>query len=89
MSLPEGYEIPLARALTERVMMAGVPRTLAVVEGGCMLSLIFAVGPSRALLWVMPLLAAVHWGLVSMYYRDPYAGENWIAYAKQPSKLKV
>jgi hypothetical protein len=54
-----------------------------------MLSLIFAVGPSRALLWVMPLLAAVHWGLVSMYYRDPYAGENWIAYAKQPSKLEV
>lgn len=88
MSLPEGYEIPLARALTERVMMAGVPRTLAVVEGGCMLSLIFAVGPSRASLGYAAARGGAL-GLVSMYYRDPYAGENWIAYAKQPSKLEV
>ena len=30
---PEGFEVPLHRALTEPIMMAGVPRSLAILNG--------------------------------------------------------
>lgn len=89
MSLPEGYEQQVARALTERVMMGGVPRTMAIMEGGLVASLVFAVGPSRMLVWLIPSCALVHWFLVTLYYRDPYAGESWVAYLKQPARLDV
>jgi type IV secretion system protein VirB3 len=29
----EGYEVPLHRALTEPILMAGAPRTVAIVNG--------------------------------------------------------
>ena len=31
--LPDGYEVPLHRSLTEPMMMAGVPRTVAISIG--------------------------------------------------------
>jgi len=30
---PEGFDIPLHRALTEPILLAGVPRTIAIVNG--------------------------------------------------------
>ncbi len=32
-ALPEGFEVPLHRALTEPIFLAGVPRSLAIVNG--------------------------------------------------------
>lgn len=42
MSLPiaQGFEVPLHRSLTEPILMAGAPRTVAVVNG----TLVAAVG---------------------------------------------
>ncbi len=31
--LPEGFEVPLHRALTEPILMAGVPRKFAILNG--------------------------------------------------------
>jgi type IV secretion system protein VirB3 len=33
MSLPEGFEMPLHRALTEPLLMGGAPRSVAIVNG--------------------------------------------------------
>jgi type IV secretion system protein VirB3 len=33
MSTPPGFEVPLHRALTEPLMLAGAPRTVAIVNG--------------------------------------------------------
>ncbi|MCE2475698.1 MAG: VirB3 family type IV secretion system protein [Alphaproteobacteria bacterium] len=30
---PEGFEVPLHRALTEPILLAGVPRSLAILNG--------------------------------------------------------
>lgn len=89
MTNPEGYEIPVARALTERVTMAGLPRMVALVELSVILSLFFAVGPTKMLVWLIPVVAMLHWGLVTLYMRDAYAAELWIEYAKQPDRLEV
>ena len=32
-SLPDGYEVPLHRSLTEPIMMGGAPRTVAISVG--------------------------------------------------------
>ncbi len=32
-SRPEGFEVPLHRALTEPILLAGVPRQLAILNG--------------------------------------------------------
>ncbi len=89
MSLPEGYEIPVARALTERVTMMGLPRNIALTELSLIMCMFFAVGPTRMLVWLVPFAALLHWGLVTLYMRDAYAGELWLIYAKQPDRLEV
>ncbi|ETI64959.1 conjugal transfer protein [Sphingobium sp. C100] len=33
MSLPDGFEVPVHRALTEPVLLGGAPRALAIVNG--------------------------------------------------------
>jgi len=44
-ALPDGYEVPLHRSLTEPIMMGGAPRTVAISVG----TLAAAVGMSMRL----------------------------------------
>ena len=66
--MTEGFEIPVRRSLTEPVLMAGAPRTAAIVIG----TLAAAVGLGLQL-WIPGLLiwALGHSASVFMARRDP------------------
>ena len=66
--MTEGYEIPLHRALTEPILMAGAPRTAAIAIG----TLAAAVGLGLQL-WIpgLVLWAVGHSAAVFMARSDP------------------
>lgn len=66
--MPEGFEIPVRRSLTEPVLMAGAPRSVAIVIG----TLAAAVGLGLQL-WIPGLLIWIggHSAAVFLARRDP------------------
>jgi type IV secretion system protein TrbD len=68
----EGFEVPLHRALTEPILLAGAPRTVAIVNG----TLAAALGLGLRL-WVAGLLvwAIGHSLAVFAAKRDPQFGQ--------------
>jgi type IV secretion system protein VirB3 len=64
----EGYEVPLHRALTEPILMAGAPRTVAIVNG----TLAAALGLGLQL-WLAGLLVWLAGHAVAVYAarKDP------------------
>ena len=63
-----GLEVPLHRSLTEPMMVAGLPRTVALVlwTGTCA----FAFGLRQ--LWVLPIGLVIHLVCVAAAKADPY-----------------
>jgi len=82
----EGFEVPLHRSLTEPILFAGAPRTVAIVNG----TLAAAVGIGLHL-WILGLLMwiAGHtlavWGAKS----DPQFLDVFARHLKFPSLLDV
>lgn len=68
----EGFEVPLHRALTEPILLAGAPRTVAIVNG----TLAAALGLGLRL-WIAGLLvwAIGHSLAVFATKRDPQFGQ--------------
>ncbi|MBY0512146.1 MAG: VirB3 family type IV secretion system protein [Rhodospirillaceae bacterium] len=68
----EGFETPLHHALTDPLLLAGAPRTMAIFIGAIAASLAFAIG-----LWITGLLFWVvfHTLAVVAAKRDPQFGE--------------
>jgi type IV secretion system protein VirB3 len=65
---PEGFEVPLHRSLTEPMLLAGLPRTVALVlwtTAGA-----FAFGLHQV--WVLPIGIAVHLAAAAVTKSDPY-----------------
>jgi type IV secretion system protein VirB3 len=64
----DGFEIPIHRSLTEPMMMAGLPRTLAL--------LLWTTAAALALgfrqLWIVPIALALHAVFAAAAKRDPY-----------------
>jgi type IV secretion system protein VirB3 len=54
--LPEGFEIPIHRALTTPLLMAGVPREFAILNG----TLTMAAGMGMHQLWAIPIGLVIH-----------------------------
>lgn len=63
---PEGYRIAVHRSLTEPIMMAGIPRNIAIANGVATVSCV--VGAHN--LWVLPLGLLSHVVLVTLHRRD-------------------
>ncbi len=65
---PQGFEVPLHRALTEPILMAGAPRTVAIVNG----TLAAALGLGLQL-WIVGLLVWLigHAAAVAAARKDP------------------
>jgi type IV secretory pathway TrbD component len=54
--LPKGFEVPIHRALTTPLLMAGVPREFAILNGtGTM-----AAGMGMHQLWAVPIGLVIH-----------------------------
>ena len=68
MSGLEGYEVPLHRSLTERILLGGAPRTVAIVNG----TLAAAVGIGLRL-WLAGLVLWIVGHAVAVYAarKDP------------------
>ena len=82
--LPEGYVQPVRQALIQPVLLAGVPRTFAILNGTTMAAL--GLGAHQALIAV-PLGLALHATAVVLTKRDPLWLDVLLRHLRQPRRL--
>ncbi len=68
MSRPEGFEVPLHRSLVEPMLLAGLPRTVALVLWTGVGAIAFGLHQ----LWVLPLGIVLHLAAAAVTKADPY-----------------
>ena len=68
MSRPEGFEVPLHRSLVEPMLLAGLPRTVALVLWTGVGAIAFGLHQ----LWVLPLGIVLHLAAAAVTKTDPY-----------------
>jgi type IV secretion system protein VirB3 len=61
-------EVVIHRSLTEVILVAGVPRELAILNGGLTAALTFSLHS----FWGIPLGLLVHWVALEATKRDPH-----------------
>lgn len=83
---PEGFETPVHRALTEPILLAGAPRSLAILNG----TLAGALGLGLRL-WLVGLViwALGHLLAVWAAKRDPFFVEVVRRHIRTPTHLEV
>jgi type IV secretion system protein TrbD len=65
---PEGLEVPLHRSLVEPMLLAGLPRTVALVLWTCVGA--FAFGLHQV--WTLPIGVVLHVAAAAATRADPY-----------------
>lgn len=65
--MPEGFSVPIHRSLTTPIMLGGLPRTLAILNGTVIIS--FVLGAQS--LWILPIGILTHLVLVAIHRKDP------------------
>ena len=83
MSRPEGYEVPLHRSLVEPMLLAGLPRTVALVLWTGIGA--FAFGLHQ--IWVLPLGIAAHLAAAAVTKADPYFFDVLLLAVKAQKRL--
>jgi type IV secretory pathway TrbD component len=77
----EGFEVPIHRSLTEPILMAGVPRTMAILNGtvaaALVLGLHFILG--------IPICLIIHMAAVIATKKDPQFFDCFRRLIKQKS----
>ena len=68
MSRPEGFDVPLHRSLIEPMLLAGIPRTVALV----LWTSIGAVAFGLHQIWVVPIGIVLHGAAAAVTKSDPY-----------------
>jgi type IV secretion system protein VirB3 len=68
MSRPEGFEVPLHRSIVEPMLLAGLPRTVALVLWTVVAA--FAFGLHQ--IWVLPIGIAMHLAAAAATKADPH-----------------
>ncbi len=82
---PEGFEVPLHRSLTEPILLAGAPRSIAIING----TLAAAVGLGLQM-WLsgIVLLVVGHTLAVFAAKRDPHFVEVAIRHLRQKGQYE-
>jgi len=75
--------VPLYAATTERIMMGGIPRRLAILGGTVAAALVFGLHN----LYVIPLILAVYVTLTVLYRLDRYFIEIVLLHIKEDDYL--
>jgi type IV secretion system protein TrbD len=75
----EGFEIPLHRSLTEQILLGGVPRTIAILNG----TVAAAFGIGLQSFYVLPICFVLHLAAVIMTKRDPQFFDCFRRHIKQ------
>ena len=85
-AMPEGYEAPVHRALIEPILLAGAPRSLAILNG----TLAGALGLGLRL-WLVGLALWALGHLVAVWAarRDPFFVEVVRRHIRTPTHLEV
>lgn len=83
---PDGYRIPLRTSLSRPILMAGVPRTFAIVNAG--------VGAAIGLGLQQPMIGLPMWALLHACAswaaaRDPWFLETWPRHLAKPYYFAV
>lgn len=77
----DGFEVPLHRSLTEEILVAGVPRALAMLNGTIAAAFLVALHS----VYVLPLCLIVHLTAVVLTKRDPQFFDCFRRHIKQKS----
>ncbi len=83
--LPEGFEVPLHRSLTEPILMAGAPRGVAILNGT--ISAALGLGLQMWLAGLV-LLISVHMLAVFAAKRDPHFLDVLLRHIRQRGQLE-
>ena len=83
--VPEGFEVPLHRSLTEPILMAGAPRGVAILNG----TISAALGLGLQM-WIsgLMLLITVHALAVFAAKRDPHFLDVLLRHIRQRGQLE-
>lgn len=76
-----GYQIPIHQSLTQPILLAGVPRKFAVLNGTIAAALVLGLHS----LWGIPVCLVIHIAAVIMTKKDPYFFEIMRRHIKQKS----
>jgi type IV secretion system protein VirB3 len=82
---PTGFRVPIHRSLIEPVMMGGIPRNIALLNGFATFSLVMGAHN----LWVLPLGIISHLVLMALYRRDKHILAIIKANLSRPSYLRA
>ena len=83
MTRPEGFEVPLHRSLVEPMLLAGLPRTVALVLWTGVGAIAFGLHQ----LWVLPLGIVLHLAAAAVTKADPYFFDIVILAVKSRRRL--
>lgn len=83
MSRPDGFEVPLHRSLVEPMLLAGLPRTVALVLWTGVGA--FAFGLHQ--LWVLPLGIVLHGAAAAATKADPHFFDIVLVAVKTQKRL--
>lgn len=64
--MPEGFSVPIHRSLTTPLMLGGLPRKIAILNGTVIIS--FVIGAHS--LWILPIGILTHLVLLALHRRD-------------------
>lgn len=79
----EGYEVPLHKALTEVILLGGVPRTLAFL----LWTTASAIGFGLHQVWVIPVAVVAHMIFSLLAKRDPFFSRYSSGRLRLPNSL--
>jgi len=68
MSIDDGFEVPIHRSLTQPILVAGLPRSLAFF----LWIITAALGMGLHQIWVLPISLVLHMVFAAAAKRDPY-----------------
>ena len=83
MTRPEGFEVPLHRSLVEPMLLAGLPRTVALVLWTGVGAIAFGLHQ----LWVLPIGIVLHGAAAAVTKADPYFFDIVILAVKTQRRL--
>ena len=83
MSRPDGFEVPLHRSIVEPMLLAGLPRTVALVLWTTVGA--FAFGLHQ--IWVLPIGIAMHLAAAAATKADPHFFDIVLVAVKTQKRL--
>jgi type IV secretion system protein VirB3 len=80
---PEGFEVPLHRSLVEPMLLAGLPRTVALVLWTAVGALVLGLHQ----VWVLPIGLVLHVAAAAITKADPHLFEILAVAVKSQKRL--